>query len=119
MTDTVVVFEWDDTVMLDYGQFQLWVGEPNDTMDEMAVLEKALEAGIAQDQSLITVVVPHQNNFAMPLRVEVLSASVADDLEAWDEAFEAAVDVTDTGLLFDSPTMGGPRSPFPPVTTGC
>ncbi|MHA3703130.1 hypothetical protein ACXR2U_13205 [Jatrophihabitans sp. YIM 134969] len=104
--DEGIEFEWDGVVGLDYGQFQIWAGEWDDETDEAALLERALESGIARDRSLLTVVVPHQNNFEMPLRVEVLAAPVPDDLDAWDEAFEASIEVDDNGLRYDSPTMG-------------
>jgi hypothetical protein len=35
----------------------------------------------------VVVVSPHQNNFAMPLRVEVWPAEPPDDLDDWQEAF--------------------------------
>ena len=61
--------------------------------------------GIGQIGQLIAVLSPHQINLAMPLRVEVWDAAPPDDLDAWQEAFEASLRVDARGLAFTSPTM--------------
>lgn len=93
-------------VELDYGQFYLctetrWF----DVVEQ--VVEKAITAdGIAQERGLVVVLVPHQNNFEMPLRVERWTAEPSDDLDAWQEAFVASVQVGELGLWYDSATIG-------------
>jgi hypothetical protein len=49
---------------------------------------------------------PHQNNFEMPLRVEVWDSAPPDDVAEWPEAFEAHLDVAEDGLIYDSPPGG-------------
>jgi hypothetical protein len=62
----------------------------------------------------VVVLSPHQNNFAMPLRIEVWPSEPPDDLDAWQEAFLAGLLVGPDGLHYESPTMEGTTIPVPP-----
>jgi hypothetical protein len=100
-----LVASQDFVVELDYGQFYLHTAR-NEAELPLAVLERAQDGdGIAQDGGLVVILSPHQNNFDMPLRVEVWDSAPPDDLEEWEEAFEAHLDVNQYGLVFESPTL--------------
>ena len=101
-------------VAMDYGQFLLAGGDTGLT-DPMALAsEAALGEGIAADGEAILVLSPHQNNFAMALRVEVWADRPPDDLDEWQEAFEATLNVDEAGQLrFSSPTMDPVACPVP------
>lgn len=100
-------------VALDYGQFYLNTAD-NDPELPVTLLEQAQDGdGIAQTDGLVVVESPHQNNFAMPLTVEVWDAQPADDLDQWQEAFEAHLDVTDK-LVYESPTVDVSEIDVPP-----
>ena len=95
---------------LDYGQFYLIGGMPYDEDWDPDAESRAGDVaqssgGIGQIGQLILVLSPHQSNIAMPLRVEVWDASPPDDLDAWQEAFEASLRVGARGLIYTSPTM--------------
>lgn len=92
----------DLVVGLDHGQFYLHTLEINP--DLAATLLEQARDGIAQADGLLVVESPHQNNFAMPLTVEIWDARPTDDLSEWDEAFEARLEVGPTGLVYESPT---------------
>ena len=111
-----LVASQDLVVELDYGQFYLHTAD-NDPELPVALLERAQDGdGIAQDGGLVVVESPHQNNFEMPLRVEVWDSPAADDLDDWDEAFEARLDVAEAGLVYESPTMDFVELVVPPGT---
>lgn len=98
-------FVYDATVALDYGQFSL-CGNPERSGDYMAHLEDALSgAGIAGDEYAVVVCSPHQNNFEMPLRVEVWDHRPPDDEAEWEEVFQCGLTVDDGGLRYQSPTL--------------
>jgi antitoxin (DNA-binding transcriptional repressor) of toxin-antitoxin stability system len=83
---------FDLTVRLDYGQFHLSsLPLPDGAGDDLLQLveEAAHGQGIAvtEGNELVVVISPHQNNFAMPLRVEVWPAEPPSDLDDWQEAF--------------------------------
>jgi hypothetical protein len=111
----------DLTVALDYGQFYLY-GTPGPygdahtgDVDMVDLVQQAIERdGIAQRHGVVVVLSPHQNNFAMRLRVEVWSAEPPDDLDAWQEGFEASLMVGDGRLFYESPTLGGRTITVPP-----
>lgn len=89
---------------LDYGQFSL-CGNPSPDADYMPLLEQAINGpGIAADDNGVIVISPHQNNFEMPLRLEVWDDRPPDDGEDWEEAFEGSLLVVDDVLLYFSPT---------------
>ncbi|CUU59905.1 hypothetical protein Ga0074812_13329 [Parafrankia irregularis] len=88
----------------DYGQFYLYSGA-SDEIDYSEVVNRAISNdGIAQDGSLLIILSPHQNNFAMSLRVEQWTAQPPDDLGLWQEAFAASIDVDAFGLFYESAT---------------
>ena len=89
MTDARQLSRQELSVELDYGQFSLCTADVDpDLVHEL--LERALDGdGIAQTDAVLVVLSPHQNNFEMPLAVEVWDAPPAGDLSEWQEAFEA------------------------------
>jgi hypothetical protein len=104
-------------VAMDYGQFALHGGSAAlEESDLLALLDTAQGGeGVAGDGRSVLVISPHQNNFKMPLRVEVLRQGPADDLDQWDEAFEATVDVDEGGeMWYSSPTVEGAAFAVPP-----
>jgi hypothetical protein len=110
---------FDLTVWLDYGQFWLvGVQQPDADADPtMRLIEEATsDQGIASTggNELVVVISPHQNNFAMPLRVEVWPAEPPSDLDDWQEAFLTGLVVGPAGLAYESPTMEGTTVPIPP-----
>lgn len=119
--DAEKIFSWTGIVPMDYGQFQLSVrlgteefADYEDTIDDMAVLNAALDgSGIAQYGPVVIILSPHQNNFAMPLDVEVWEARLPADLDDWEETFEVWLDVDETGLAFQSPTLSKTVIPVP------
>jgi hypothetical protein len=94
----------DAIVALDYGQFSL-CGSPGRSGDYMAYLEEAEGAGIAGDDYAVVVRSPHQNNFEMPLRVEVWESRPPSDETDWQEIFCCGLVVDAGGLLYQSPTV--------------
>lgn len=92
-------------VALDYGQFYLHTREDEPEL-AVTLFEQAQDGdGIAQADGLLVVESPHQNNFEMPLGVEIWDARPDDDLPEWEEVFEAHLDVGEAGLTFESPTV--------------
>src|SRR4051794_14064578 len=116
MTDDLVA-RHDLVVRMDYGQFTLHGGETAlEDADNEAMLDQAQDGdGVAADDGSMLVLCPHQNNFAMPLTVEVWPAEPVDDLEQWDEGFEADLEVDENGeLLYVSPTADVARCAVSP-----
>jgi antitoxin (DNA-binding transcriptional repressor) of toxin-antitoxin stability system len=110
---------FDLTVRLDYGQFHLSsLPLPDGAGDDLLQLveEAAHGQGIAvtEGNELVVVISPHQNNFAMPLRVEVWPAEPPSDLDDWQEAFLTGLVVGPAGLAYESPTMEEATVPVPP-----
>ncbi|TWF75906.1 hypothetical protein FHX44_111791 [Pseudonocardia hierapolitana] len=92
------------TVRQDYGQFALIAGDTDDD-DLVELIDAANDAdNIAQGNAILVVLSPHQNNFALGLTVEQWSSRPPDDLDAWEEGFEASLTVGDLGLVYMSPT---------------
>jgi hypothetical protein len=113
MLNVELISSQDLVVALDYGQFTLHTAEEDPDLG-VDLIGVALDVGIAQQGGLVMVVSPHQNNFEMPLRVEVWSRAPAADLEQWEEAFEVHLDVAAYGLEFNSPTLDFTPLPIPP-----
>jgi hypothetical protein len=108
----------DLTVALDYGQFYLTgVYEVDDDADPLLrLLEEASSGeGIAgtEGNEFVVVLSPHQNNFAMGLRVEVWPAEPPDDLDDWQQVFLTGLLVGPDGLDYQSPTLQGETIPVP------
>jgi hypothetical protein len=92
------------TVHQDYGQFELITGDMDDD-DLVELIDAANDAdNIAQGSAILVVLSPHQNNFELGLTVEQWSSRPPDDLDAWEEGFEASLTVGDLGLIYMSPT---------------
>jgi hypothetical protein len=113
------VQELDLTVALDYGQFYL-SGSPTDdgVTDALVRLVEAAAngQGIAgtEGNEFVVVISPHQNNFAMRLRVEVWPAEPPGDLDDWQEAFLTGLMIGPGGLDYESPTLERVTIPVPP-----
>ena len=111
--------EFDLTVDLDYGQFYLSSLPQPDGITEALVrlVEEAIAGqGIAgiEENEFVVVFSPHQNNFAMPLRVEVWPAEPPDDLDDWQEAFLTGLLIGPGGLVYETPTFESVTVPVPP-----
>jgi hypothetical protein len=108
------------TVALDYGQFYLIgqpVQHPSDADLMLQLLDTAIEGpeiASSEGNEVVVVLSPHQNNFAMRLRVERWTVQPPDDLDDWQEAFLTGLVVGDDGLAYESPTMEGATIPVPP-----
>jgi hypothetical protein len=73
--------------------------------DPMATLNRALEGdGIACTEGFLVVLSPHQHNPAMRLRIEVYESEPPDDLDDWEEAFEAWLPLDESGVVYESLT---------------
>lgn len=113
MTSPRLVHHRELVVALDYGQFYLHTAD-NDPEFAVALVELAQDAdGIAQADGLLVMESPHQNNFEMPLTVEVWDHEPADDLDEWQEAFEAHLHVSNQ-LVYESPTVDLTEIDVPP-----
>lgn len=106
----------DLVVALDYGQFHLVSRSyPPPPDDEIDTVRRAIDGdGIAQCNGLLVVLSPHQNNFEMPFRIEMWSTPPPDDVDQWQEAYEAPVDVDAGGIAYTSPTGAVVDLPIPP-----
>jgi hypothetical protein len=108
------------TVALDYGQFYLVgrrVQPPSGEDPMLQLLDTAIKGvGIASSEGneVVVVLSPHQNNFAMRLRVELWAAQPPDDLDDWQEAFLTGLVVGGEGLSYESPTLPGETIPVSP-----
>jgi hypothetical protein len=108
------------TVALDYGQFYLVGQRSQHASGEdpiLQLLDNAIKGGgIASSagNEVVVVLSPHQNNFAMGLRVERWAAQPPDDLDQWQEAFLTGLAVGAEGLAYESPTLPGATIPVPP-----
>jgi hypothetical protein len=106
------------TVALDYGQFYL-VGAPPPAdlardIDLVDLIGQANDGDrIAQSGNLLIVLSPHQNNFEMSLTVQRWAAEPPPDLPAWQEVFEATLEVGAAGLRYESPTLPEHNLPVP------
>ncbi len=134
MADPRLLAADDYIVELDHGQFWLYSclcpeeDYPLDDLPELAwddlsdLLQRATEGdGIAQVpveysfSGTLLVLSPHQNNFEMPLRVEVWNGPPPEDERGdWPEAFEAHLDIDPHGLCYASPTMNATKLDVPP-----
>ena len=101
-------------VAQDHGQFHLvtaWSGED----DLVELIHRAIDGErIAQGAETLVILCPHQNNFEMALTVEQWSAEPPDDLPAWEEVFEASLDVGELGVLFSNTILDNKNLPVPP-----
>ena len=94
---------YDLVVRLDYGQFALIGGYSSAAEDPMELLERAIAGQrIASNELVIIVLSPHQNNFQMPLRVEVWDHRPPDDQANWEEVCESGLTVTAGEVRYES-----------------
>jgi hypothetical protein len=105
VTEARLLHRQDLVVELDHGQFYLHTADNAPELAAMLLGRAQDGVGIAQAAGLVVVTSPHQNNFAMPLLVEVWDGEPVGDLAQWQEAFEAHLDVAVDGLVYESPTM--------------
>lgn len=110
MTDACPDLTYDMIVRLDHGQFGIYGGYRSD-VDHMELLTRAMTAaGIATFECGVVVLSPHQNNFRMPLRVEVWPGRPPDDGNRWEEVAESTLTIEGGELRYESPTNGGTAS---------
>lgn len=98
--DVVALPDYDEMASLDYREIQ----------DE-GIWQIPVEYSFS---GMLVVLSPHQNNFEMPLRVEVWDGPPPDDITDWPEAFEAHLEVDPHGLYYSSTTGGSARLGVPP-----
>ncbi len=104
----------DVVVAMDYGQFDLWTDYWSDDLNTEALLQQAIKGDhIAQERHCLVITCPHQNNFEMALRLERWSGPAENDLQDWQEAYEAHLSVNEYGLYYQSPTLEGTPLPVP------
>ncbi|WP_040780770.1 hypothetical protein [Nocardia pneumoniae] len=94
-------------LFMDYGQFCVdgGLGDPDSETD---LLDRALAAHpYASDGLTMVVLSPHQNNFRMPVTVQVWGARPPGDREQWQQVCEARLRVGPEEVLsLSSPTDG-------------
>jgi hypothetical protein len=118
VTEAKLLRREDLVVSLDYWQFYLHTRD-NNPERAIELLEQAQGGdGIAQADGLVVVEPPHQNNFAMPLAVEVWDGELADDVSEWEEAFQTHIAVA-TQLCTSRPRSIWLRSRCLLVRTTC
>ncbi|MFD5176470.1 hypothetical protein ACFWM1_11730 [Nocardia sp. NPDC058379] len=99
---------------LDYGQFVLHGGEGEEDT-ELALLEAALATGpSAGDGHTVVVCSPHQNNFEMPVVVQVWATRPPADEDDWQQISEARLHIGEYGLNISSPVDTWESAPVPP-----
>ncbi|MGC4992591.1 hypothetical protein [Nocardia salmonicida] len=97
---------------LDYGQFTLHGGEGEEDV-ELALLDAALaDRPAAGDGHTVVVLSPHQNNFDMPIHVQVWDRRPADEGD-WQQVSEARLHIGEHGLNISSPIDGWADAPVP------
>lgn len=91
---------WSQRVVLamDHGQFYLRGADAD--ADELLLLERALAMQPnAGDGSTVVVISPHQNNFEMPIDVEVFDTRPPVDDEDWQQLCEDRLEIDPRGVL--------------------
>ncbi len=97
---------YDATVTMDYGQFFLYSKLQNCNLDDL--IDKASKGeNIAGNDEVVLLLVPHQHNFAMPLRVELWNDKPPSDIDNWEEVFEGYLNIVNGILVYDSPDTDG------------
>lgn len=110
MAATTPTLVYDLVVRLDYGQFGIYGGyRPG--IDNMDLLTQAITgSGIASYECGVIVISPHQNNFRMPLRIEIWDGRPPDDRDSWEEVAESTLSVEGGELRYESPANDGTAS---------
>lgn len=101
------------TLWMDYGQFYIH-GGCGDVDDAFELVDAAMaNHPAAGDGNTVVVLCPHQNNFEMPVRVEVWNVRPDDDRDDWQQVSESPLRVgPNASLYYDSPT-GTDFDPIP------
>ncbi|MFI9634300.1 hypothetical protein ACIHAX_16590 [Nocardia sp. NPDC051929] len=106
----------EETVILfmDYGQFRI-DGGVESPVEELELLDRALAAHpFASDGLAVVVLSPHQNNFHMPVTVQVWDERPPGDHAEWQQVCETRLRVGPEGTLcLSSPTDGAVDCPVP------
>ncbi|WP_139256737.1 SH3 domain-containing protein [Herbiconiux ginsengi] len=90
-------------IAMDYGQFTISGGGES---DPVALVEAAIASPPSTDDGhTILVLSPHQNNFAMPIDIELWNGRPRDDRRDWEQVSEHALAVDAAGILIASPTL--------------
>ena len=99
---------------MDHGQFYLRGGEADPS--ELALLERAMAVQpSAGDGSTVVVLSPHQNNFEMPIDIEVFGTRPHGDEAGWQQVCEERIEIGPDGRLqIDSTPMSSDQSSVPP-----
>lgn len=89
------------TLGYDHAQFYVLTGVIDDE-DPAALVGEAFDntLRVAQGETLIVVLSPHQNNFKMKFSFERWDGEPPADNAAWQEVCEAFLDVEEWGLMF-------------------
>ena len=100
---------YNSVVTMDYSQFYFfsrYLKDGVEATERANLIEKAQNAGdIATDGNEIVIFTPHQHNFEMQLTVELWESKPEDDLQAWQEAFEAGIVILEDTLIY-APVIG-------------
>ncbi|MCX5043530.1 hypothetical protein OG921_10155 [Aldersonia sp. NBC_00410] len=103
------------TLAMDYGQFCLdgGLGDPD---TELALLDRAMaDQPSAGNGTMLLVLCPHQNNFHMPVTVQVWGSRPPADRAEWQQVSEGRLDIDDSGILsLSSPTAEAVQVEVPP-----
>jgi hypothetical protein len=99
---------------MDYGQFTISGAAVDD--DEVELLLAAFASPPSGGtQTMVLVLNPHQNNFAMKVDVETWDARPADDRDDWQQVSEDRLSVDGRGcIVLGSPTLESVDIPVPP-----
>ncbi|WP_179274730.1 MULTISPECIES: hypothetical protein [unclassified Rhodococcus (in: high G+C Gram-positive bacteria)] len=99
---------------MDHGQFYLRGGEADPS--EMTLLERAMAVRpSAGDGSTVVVLSPHQNNFEMPIDIEVFGTRPHSDESSWQQVCEERIEIGPGGILqIDSTPMSSVECSVPP-----
>lgn len=92
---------------MDYGQFSI-SGGLGDFDDELELLEQAQAAQpSAGNGNALVVLSPHQNNFEMPIAVQVWDGRPPADRDQWQQVSEGRIQVSEAGqIMIASPATG-------------
>ncbi|MFB2556519.1 hypothetical protein [Herbiconiux liangxiaofengii] len=112
VTSGHIVNRQSAVIAMDYGQFTVSGGGASDPLQ---LVEAALtNPPSSDDGKTVLVLSPHQNNFAMPVDIEICSARPIDDRADWEQVSEHAVAVGAQGVVIASPTLDEHRFDLEP-----
>ncbi|MGY2028322.1 hypothetical protein [Nocardia gipuzkoensis] len=101
-------------LFMDYGQFRI-DGGVETPVEETELLDRALAAHpFASDGLAMVVLSPHQNNFRMPVTVQLWNERPPGDRDDWQQVCETRLRVGPEGTLYlSSPIDGYADCPVP------